>query len=89
MDNWRKEKYSTVSKALKRVERRTDKLVERINSSSIGSWDHNKQVSAWANEVAKLQRMSDRLLDFRSSLYFYSNLDYGEALNEWENEVDK
>lgn len=91
MDNWRKQRYSNVSKALQRVERRTDKLVERIDASSTAApWQRaSRQVSAWTNEVAKLQDMNDRLLDFRSSLYLYSNLDYGDALNEWENEVEK
>lgn len=89
MDNWRQDRYSAVSKALKRTERRADKLVRRINGSAVGLWQHNRQVSEWVDEVARLQDMSDRLLDFRDRLYFYSNQDYVEALNEWENEVEK
>ncbi|CAM9231411.1 unnamed protein product [Ectocarpus fasciculatus] len=33
--------------------------------------------------------MNDRLFDFRDRLYFYSNLGYVEALNEWQYEIRK
>lgn len=88
MDNWRQGRYSSVSKALGRIERRTDKLVERLNGSSGGLRQHSK-ISLWTGELARLQEMSDRLLDFRSRLYFYSNPDYLEGLDEWESVIEK
>lgn len=90
MDNWRQDRYSSVSKALRRIEKRADKLVRRINTSSLkNKWKQDRQVFVWEDEVARLQEMTDRLTDFRDRLYFYSNLDYIEALNEWEYEIEK
>lgn len=92
MDNWRQDKYSAVSKALQRVERRTDKLEQRLHNGSSSanlSPQRTKKIAVWADDVARLRDMRDRLSDFRSRLYFYSNLDYVEALTEWENEVEK
>lgn len=88
MDNWRQGRYSSVSKALGRIERRTDKLVGRLNGSS-GGLRHHGKISLWTGELARLQEMSDRLLDFRSRLYFYSNPDYLEGLDEWESVIEK
>lgn len=90
MDNWRQERLATVTTALRGIERRTDTLVRRINNGSIvGHRQHSKPLATWADEVARLQDMSDRLLEFKGCLYFYSNRAYVEALNQWENEVEK
>lgn len=117
MENWRQDRYSEVCKALKRIERRGDKLARRIDSTSLSvslnqqqqqqqqrqqqqrSSSNNrnrnskqedaKQVALWSDELARLRDMNDRLVDFRDGLYFYSNMDYVEALNEWEHEVEK
>lgn len=97
MENWRQDRYSEVSKALKRIERRGDKLGRRIDGSSVTlsqrqehqSRQDARQLAAWSEELARLRDMNDRLVDFRDGLYFYSNMDYVEALNEWEHEVEK
>lgn len=97
MENWRQDRYSEVSKALKRIERREDKLGRRIDGSSVTlsqrqehhSRQDARQLAAWSEELARLRDMNDRLVDFRDGLYFYSNMDYVEALNEWEHEVEK
>lgn len=97
MENWRQDRYSEVSKALKRIERRGDKLGRRIDGSCVSlsqrqehhSRQDARQLAAWSEELARLRDMNDRLVDFRDGLYFYSNMDYVEALNEWEHEVEK
>lgn len=40
MDAWRQEKLMAVSNALSSIDRRTSKLVTKINASPVGTW-HN------------------------------------------------
>lgn len=89
MDTWRQDKLAIVSEAVRLIEKRTNKLVQKINGASVGLWQHKQQVAKWEDDVAKLQDMSDRLQDFRGKLYIYSNRAYEEALKEWGNGVEK
>ncbi|CAM9916901.1 unnamed protein product [Ascophyllum nodosum] len=84
MENWRHDAYSSVTKALRRIERKSDKLSRRINGPRNYAAQCNNQLAFWEDEIARLRAMTERLLDFRDRLYFYSNVDYVEALNEWE-----
>lgn len=89
MDNWRQERLVTVNTSLKRIDDRVNKLLLRINPITEPHRSHTAQVSAWTEEVALLQELSDRLLAFKGRLFFYSHLAYIEAVNEWEHHVKR
>lgn len=46
MDAWRQDKLTTISKALGNIDNRASKLVNRINTSPVGTWHSDKRVRA-------------------------------------------
>lgn len=85
MDNWREDRYSGVGHTIQKIEKKADKLMPNVKGSPLGQ--QSEQVYSWDGEIKKLRGMRETLLDFRDTLYFYSNADYGEALNEWETKI--
>ena len=134
MENWKQERYNEINRAIERIQRRAEKVLQAINTlHNEDQQQHQQQqlqpqpqpqsrprsqqqqrsqhqqdqrqedqqdqqhrrrqqqqkVSNLTSELARLQDMNDRLLDFRDRLCFYSNLGYVESLNEWQYEIRK
>lgn len=90
MENWRQDRYAEINQALDRIQHRSETITRAVSALSANDvGQKQRQVESLTNELARLQDMNDRLFDFRDRLYFYSNLGYVEALNEWEYEISE